>query len=188
LPARFLRQLVNSRARCRHRDRRAGVVPLPASQRMLYRYANSTRRHQSPGLRRFAWRVGLGSGQPSLGKSANDQAILPPSGSTVRRRRESAARSCQALYPVVACGRQPTATMRDPCKAMHAVGVGANSLEILAERYSHPPERKSGTGPHQLKMTNSPPTCKIAIFRRRSAAAETKDTQSEPFLPDRPAH
>jgi hypothetical protein len=58
---------------------------------------------------------------------------------------------------------------------------GANFLEILAERYSHPPERKFGTVPHQLKMTNSPPTCKIAIFRRRSAAAETKDTQSEPF-------
>jgi hypothetical protein len=156
----------------------------------LCRYAILTRRHQSPGLRRFAWRANLGSGQPSLDKSANDQAILPPSGSTVRRWREgaSAARSCRALYPVVACGRQPTATIRDPCKAMHAVGVGANSLEILAERYSHPPERKSGTVPHQLKMTNSPPTCKIAIFRRRSAAAETKDTQSERFPPDRPAH
>ena len=92
----------------------------------LYRYAILTRRHQSPGLRRFAWRAGLGSGQPSLDKSANDQAILPPTGSTVRRRREGAsvARSCRALYPLVACGRQPTATMRDPCKAMHAVGVG----------------------------------------------------------------
>ena len=183
----------------------------------LCRYAILTRRHQSPGLRRFAWRAGLGSGQPTLDKSRMiKRSFLPPvqpfaDGVKVPAPRgrpmvsvglsETSIPICRALYPVVACGRQPTAAMRDPCKAMHAVGVGREFFRDLAERYSHPPERKSGTVPHQLKMTNSPPTCKIAIFRRRSAAAETKDTQSEPWShrstgsasprgvrPDRPAH
>src|ERR1700691_1252252 len=82
------------------------------------------------------------------------------------------------LSPAAVSRRRPCVTRARQCMP---VAWGANFLEILAERYSHPPERKSGTVPHQLKMTNSPPTCKIAIFRGRSAAPETKDTQSEPF-------
>ena len=82
------------------------------------------------------------------------------------------------LSPAAVSRWRPCVTRARQCMPL---AWSANILEILAKRYSHPPERKSGTVPHQLKMTNSPPTCKIAIFRRRSAAAETKDTQSDPF-------
>jgi hypothetical protein len=39
----------------------------------------------------------------------------------------------------------------------------AKFSEILLERYSHPPREGTGIAPDQLKMTNSPPICKIAI-------------------------
>ena len=148
-------------------------------------------------LRRFGRRAGLGSGQPSPGKSASDEAILPPSGSAVRRRRDSpgAARSAHRF-----CRARGNADTRMPSRPSYCrprpspdgdhalpgrhcmpLARGANFSEILLERYNHPPSRRSRIIPDQLKMTNSPPTCKIAIFRRPSAAAETADTQSEQF-------
>ena len=65
---------------------------------------------------------------------------------------------------------------------MHDAGARREISEIPTRAIQSSALDRSGMVPDQLKMTNSPSTCKIAIFRRRSAVGETADTQSERFL------
>jgi hypothetical protein len=109
----------------------------------LYRYAILTCRHQSPGPRRSSASVGAPIsdpvGHPPESPRMIKRSFRPPvqpfaDGVKVPAPRgrlmdsvglsETPIPICRALYSVVACGRQPMAAMRDPCKAMHAVGVG----------------------------------------------------------------
>ena len=101
------------------RDRRAGTVILPASRPMFVppRDFDSPSSVARPApLGRFGRRAGLGSGRPSPGKSANDQAILPPSGSAVRRRHDSSggARSAHRF-----CQARATAETRTPSRPFY---------------------------------------------------------------------